>query len=146
VRRTATIALALVVLPGCGGGGGQSLTKEEYAAKADAICAKGREQQNSLGQPSTVKDLVTVADKTLTILDGAITDLSRLKPPASEKAISDQWLEQVRTLRNDLKEVREKAKNNDLKGLRQIAAASQEHNSRANALATELGMSVCNKD
>jgi hypothetical protein len=140
------IALVLVLLPGCGGGGGQALTKEQYAAKADAICAKGNEQRKGLGNPGSVADLVRVADKTLNILDDAISDLKKLEPPAGEKAIADQWLEQVSKLRDDLKQIRDKAKDKDLEALRQIAATSQAHNARANALATELGMSVCNRD
>ena len=140
------IALALFVLPGCGGGGGQALTKEEYAAKADAICKRGNEQRQGLGNPTNVAELAQVADKTLSVLDDAISDLSKLKPPASEKALADQWLTQIRKLREDLKQIRDKAKEKDLLALRQIAAASQDHNLRANDLATRLGMTVCNRD
>ena len=93
MRRAALIALALVVLlPGCGGGSGKPLTKEEYASKADAICGKYNEQTNALANPKNLSDLAKVADKTLPILDHAIRDIDKLEPPASEKALSDQWL------------------------------------------------------
>lgn len=147
MRRASSLALALVFLSGCGGGGsGPALTKQQYAAKADSICGKYNNQVNDLGSPTNLRDLATVADKTLPILAGAIDKLDALKPPASEKAKADQWLTQVRNLKDDLQEIRDKAKASDAPGIQSVLPKAQDHNSRSNSLAAELGMSVCNKD
>jgi hypothetical protein len=149
MRRALPVALALVfLLPGCGGGGGSGkpLTKEEYASKADAICGKYNQQINSLANPKNLSDLAKVADKTLPVLDHAITDIGKLEPPASEKALSDQWLAQVRNLKDDLQEIRDKAKSNDIQGVQAVVPKATDHNAKSNALASQLGMSVCNKD
>jgi hypothetical protein len=147
MRRAALMTLALAfVLAGCGGGSGKSLTKEEYASKADAICGKYSEQIKSFANPKNLSDLAKVADKTLPVLDQLSNDLSRLHPPASEKALSDQWLAQVRNLTDDLQEIRDKAQAGDLQALRAVVPKAQDHNSQSNQLATQLGMSVCNKD
>jgi hypothetical protein len=149
MRRAALIALALVVLlPGCGGGSGsgEPLTKEEYASKADDICGKYNEQANAFANPKNLSDLAKVADNTLSILDQAIGDLTKLQPPASEKALSDQWLAQVRNLKDDLQEIRDQAKADNMEGVRDVVPKATDHNSKANALASQLGMSVCNKD
>ena len=147
MRRALLIALALAfLLTGCGGGSGKQLTKAEYASKADAICGKYNEQITSFSNPKNLSDLAKVADKTLSVLDQAIGDLSKLVPPASEKALSDQWLTQVRNLKDDLQEIRDKAKANDMEGVQAVVPKATDHNSKANALATQLGMSVCNKD
>jgi hypothetical protein len=145
--RAALIALALaVLLPGCGGASGKPLTKEEYASKADAVCGKYNEQIKSFANPKNLSDLAKVADKTLPILDQAIADLTKLKPPASEKALADQWLTQVRGLKSDLQEIRDKAKTGDLQAVQAVVPRATDHNSKSNALAGQLGMSVCNKD
>jgi len=145
--RAAPIALALaLVLPGCGSGSSKPLTKEEYASKADAICGKYNQQTKSFANPKTLSDLVKVSDQTLPILDHAIRDLGKLHPPASEKTLSDQWLTQVRKLKDDLKEIRDQAKTGDIKAVQAVVPKAQDHNSRSNQLATQLGMSVCNKD
>jgi hypothetical protein len=149
MRRALPVALALVfLLPGCGGGGGSGkpLTKEEYASKADAICGKYNQQINSFENPKNLSDLAKVADKTLPVLDNAIRDIGRLEPPASEKALSDQWLTQVRNLKDDLQEIRDKAKAGSLDGVQAVVPKATEHNAKSNALASQLGMSVCNKD
>jgi hypothetical protein len=147
MRRALPIALALVFLfPGCGGGSGKALTKAEYASKADAICGKYNQQITAFANPKNLSDLVKVADKTLSILDQAIGDLSKLVPPVSEKALSDPWLTQVRNLKDDLQEIRDKAKANDMDGVRSVVPKATDHNSKSNALASQLGMSVCNKD
>ncbi len=149
MRRAALVAFALVVLlPGCGGGSGSGkpLTKEEYASKADPICGKYNEQANAFANPKNLSDLAKVADKTLPLLDQAIKDIDKLVPPASEKALSDQWLTQARGLKDDLKEIRDKAKAGDIQGVKAVVPKATEHNSKSNALATQLGMSVCNKD
>jgi hypothetical protein len=147
MRRAALIALALVfVLPGCGGGSGKPLTKEEYAAKADAICGKYSQQTKALTSPKTLSDLAKVADQTLPILDHAIKDLTKLQPPASEKALADQWVAQVTNLKDDLQQIRDKAKAGDIQAVQAVVPRARDDNSRSNQLATQLGMSVCNKD
>jgi len=147
MRRAALIALALVVLlPGCGGGSGAPLTKKEYASKADAICASTNSKIQSFGTPQSYPDLAKVTDKTLPLLDQAIRDIGKLKPPASEKAISDQWLTQWRNLRSDLQEIGDAAKTGNAQGVKAVLPKARDHNSKGNALATELGMSVCNQD
>ena len=148
MRRAALIALAIVlVLSGCGGGGsGSALTKEEYASKADAICGKYNQQINSFANPKNLSELAKIADKTLPVLDSAINDISKLEPPASEKALSDQWLTQVRNLKDDLQEIRDQAKAGKIAGVRAVVPKATDHNAQSNALAAQLGMTVCNKD
>lgn len=149
MRRAALVAFALVVLlPGCGGSGsGKPLTKEEYASKADAICGKSNEQANAIAKDlKNLSDLAKAADKTLPVLDQAIKEIEKLEPPASEKALSNQWLTQVRALKDGLREIRDKAKASDNQGLKAAVAKAAEHNSQSNALAAQLGMSICSKD
>jgi hypothetical protein len=148
VKHAAVLLLALLFVSGCGGGGGGSkrLSRAEYASKADAVCGKYNQQTRALQNPTSLSELAKVADKTLPILDNAIRDLRKLKPPANEQATVDEWLAGVENLKGDLTEIRDKAKGNDMAGVQAVVPKAQEHNTRSNQLATQLGMSVCNRD
>ncbi len=144
--------LAVLVAAGCGGGGGGSssepLTREQYASKADSVCGNYSQQAKALApaDPSNLSEFANVADKTLPLLDNALKDLRKLKPPADERATADRWLAAIEQLKADLKEIRDKAKSNDLQGLQGLIPKATADNQKANALATQLGMTVCNKD
>jgi len=139
--------LLLVFLTACGGGGGgPRLTKEEFASKADAICGKYNQQVKALDNPSSLKELADVADQTIPILHDAVRDLGKLNPPESEQDTVDQWLDEVEKLEGDLEEIRDKANDDDMQGVQDVVPKADEHNRRSNELATELGMTVCNKD
>ena len=125
---------------------GQRLTKEQYAAKADAICGKYNRKISTLANPQNLPELAKVADQTLVVLDDAISELKRLRAPAAEQAKADQWLSQVDNLKEDLTEIRDAAKAKDMRAVRAVVPKAEEHNRRSNALATELGMTVCNSD
>jgi hypothetical protein len=146
VSRTFLLALVPVLaFAGCGGDG-KRLSRAEYASKADAICQKGRDQTNRLQRPANLPDLADVADQTLPILDGALHDLRELEPPADEQGTVDRWLAEVEKLKDDVEEIRDKAKANDRVGVGAVAVKARDHNARANELATVLGMHVCNTD
>jgi chromosome segregation ATPase len=147
VRRATFLILAIGLAAGCGGAaGGERLTKQEYAAKADAICGKYNGEVRQLSNPQNLSELEQVANQTLTILGDAIRDLKKLKPPASEQAKADQWLTQVENLEDDLTEIRDRAKDKNMQAVQAVVPKAEEHNRRSNALATELGMTVCNSD
>lgn len=148
MRSASFLLLAVLLAAGCGGGGGsgERLTRADYASKADAICGKYNQQTKALANPTNLSGLADVADKTLPILDNALNDLKDLRPPESEQATADQWLAEVEKLKGDLTEIRDKANDNDIKGVQAVVPKATEHNTTANQLATQLGMTVCNKD
>jgi hypothetical protein len=147
VRQASCLVLALTLLAGCGGNGsgsGKALSKEEYASKSDAVCAKYNDEAKALPQPKNLSEFADFADKTLPILDNALSDLKDLKPPADEQSIAAQWIAQVELLRDDVQETRDKAEARDAQAVQTLAAKAEEHNARSNELATRLGMAVCN--
>jgi hypothetical protein len=99
-----------------------------------------------LSNPQNLSELEQVADQTLSVLASAIRDLKKLNPPASEQAKADQWLSQVENLEEDLTEIRDGAKDKNMRAVQAVLPKAEEHNRRSNALATELGMTVCNSD
>jgi hypothetical protein len=144
--------LAGVAAGGCGGnggsgggGGGERLSRADYAAKADALCIKYNQKTKSIGQAKNLEEVAAAFDKALPILDNALADLRRLKPPANEQATADRWLAQSEVLQGDLTKMRERARANDLKGVRAAFTRAVRDAGRANQSAAKLGMKVCSK-
>ena len=99
MRRTFLLAASLLLVA-CGSGGDHRLSKEEYAKRADAICARFNRQQPSLpsAQNVTARQVARLADRTLPLLDRSIADLRRLAPPKEEQQLADRWLAALRRL------------------------------------------------
>jgi hypothetical protein len=146
VRRASTLLLAAVLLAGCGGGSGKPLSRAQYASKADAICGKYKRDTNALARPANLADLAKVADQVLPILDHARSDLRKLRPPAAEQGTADAWLKQFDVIIDDVKKIRDKAKDNDTAGVEALATPALQHDQHANELAKQLGLKVCSKD
>src|SRR5438046_6383047 len=100
VRRAFPLLLALVFAAGCGGGGssGQRLTREQYAARADAICTKYKQKSDAISRPATLPDLAKIADQVLPLLDDARGELRSLRPPEHEEATAKAWLDEFDVL------------------------------------------------
>jgi hypothetical protein len=147
LRASLLALLALALLSACGGSSsGPRLTKEQFAAKADAICGRYNKQVQALANPSNLKELADVADQTIPILHNAMRDIRKLRPPVSEQDTVDEWFDEVDKLEDDLDEIRDNAEDNDMKGVQAVVPKATAHNRRSNELATELGMTVCNSD
>jgi hypothetical protein len=146
VRQALLLLATLILAAGCGGDAGKRLTKDEYASRADAICAKYNREVGELATPETFSEVADVADRTLTVLGKAIADLKKLNPPVIEKARVDQWLSQIENLEEDLKEIHDAAEAKDRQAMQAVVPKAEEHNRRSNALAAELGLTICNSD
>jgi hypothetical protein len=148
VRRASTLLLAIVVLAGCGGSGssGQRLTRDEYAKQADAICGKYKQKTDALSRPATLPDLADVADQVLPLLDDARGELRALRPPQHEQATANAWLDEFDVIVDDVKKIRDAAKKNDAAAVQDAAVPALQHDRHSNDLASQLGMTVCNKD
>ena len=147
VRRASPLLLAILVVAGCGGSSnGQRLTREQYAAKADAVCGKYKQKTDALSRPATLSDLADVSDQVLPLLHDARGELSRLRPPENEQATATAWLDEFDVIISDIEKIRDAAKKNDAAAVRAAAQRALPHNQRSNNLATQLGMTVCNTD
>lgn len=137
VLRAAFLVLGIAVAAGCGG--------RSYTAKADAICSKYTKQTNALAKPRNIAELAVLADMTLPILDQAAKELGALQPPPGKRVAADQWLAQFRKLREDVQEIRDRARSRDSKGVAAVALRAQQDNAKSNELGTRLGFKVCNR-
>ena len=99
----AAVAIAALVLAGCGGGGGKSerLTKSEYEAKITAI---GKDVGDRLGKTlsGTKKNSKAAIDKATSALREFVDELDKVNPPAEIESTHADLIKGMRQLADDL--------------------------------------------
>jgi hypothetical protein len=133
----------LALAAGCGASSGGRLSKKDYAAKADAVCAKYNKKIKNLGNPRSLADLAAFADKAIPIAQKGNDELRALKPPKDEESTASAWLKQNDKVLDAIKKLRDAAKKNDRKGIEKSLSEGNSANTASNKLARNLGLSTC---
>jgi hypothetical protein len=136
------LGLAALIIAGCGGGG--RLSEDEYAARANSICADFNAKVKAVGSPGTSLDsLARYADRLIPIFVDGLGRLKKLKPPKDEQAIADQWLKNGDDQLVLVKELRDAAKKGDQAEVKRLGALSDANNKKSDVLARRLGATTC---
>jgi len=148
VRRASLLLLTVVSLTACSGGGssGQRLTRDQYAAQADAVCSKYKKQADTLKRPASLAGLAQFANRVaLPLLRNARGELRKLRPPADEQTTANAWLDEFDVTIHDVEKIRDSANNDDRPAVVSAARLALKHDQHSNAVARQLGMTVCSK-
>ncbi len=78
----AAALVAAVALAGCGGGGSDSLSADEFRSQADAICADANAKTDALGEPTSAATFLPYLRAGLPIQEAQLGKLEALKPPS----------------------------------------------------------------
>lgn len=78
------LVLPIVLLASCGGGGG--LSKADYIAKAEALCAKANADVKKLTFPTAQEGIGPYVGQIIVVAQAATDGLKALEPPKADKA------------------------------------------------------------
>jgi hypothetical protein len=138
----------VLVLCSCGGGGSSSskrLNKEQFAAKANALCTEFSKQAGKAGSTQTAAQTIAFFNKMLPLNKKFFADFGKLKPPADEEAAVNQIVglgkEQVARIKTMIALIKGKDRTQADKLTRKGAA----NLTARQILFTELGINVCAK-
>lgn len=122
------------------------MTRDQYAAQADAICSKYKRKADTLSRPASLASLARFADRVaLPLLREARADLRKLRPPEDEAATANAWLGEFDVTIDDVEKIRDAANKNDRPAVVSAARLALKHDQHSNEVAGQLGMTVCNK-
>jgi hypothetical protein len=154
IRAAAFVVLAVLAagaVAGCGGDGGGP-SKQDFADKADKICADVTKRVSALNStaPSSVADLTNFIELLKKTVKGGITRLQALETPKGEtgatakqftETLDREYKEQVLPALNQLERAVVKRDKKALKAASKRLKQAQ--NQKSNQLAAQLGATRC---
>ena len=154
-RRLVIIGLlaigAALVLSSCGGGGDKRLTKEQFAAKAGALCvsfkqdeAAARKAAGNLATP-TPKVLIAYLEQTTPLYEKRIAGLKKLKPPTDEAATVKQIVALETKEAGVARQLIAALKKTDVAKANTLLTAGNTNSTQARNLYKKLGITDCAK-
>jgi small-conductance mechanosensitive channel len=152
VRRRPLAGLAVLgaaaLIAGCGGGGSDSLSADEFREQADAICADGDEATDALTAPTTPEQILPFLQTGLPISDEQRERIAALDPPDELQAAFDEAQDLNQQRRDLLQQAVERieAGEDPEAVLRELDPQLDQLQEESRAKARELGLAVCGAD
>jgi hypothetical protein len=147
-RRLGTLCLlvigAVLVLTSCGGGS-KRLTKEQFAAKANTLCAAFNKQVNAVPTPKTIAEAATSFEKLLPLDRKLVADMKALKPPANEEKAVNQAIALGEDQANRADALIAALKKNDLTKVNALIKEGNTNTAKSKPLFTQIGATECAK-
>jgi hypothetical protein len=140
----ALLVVGAIVLGGCGGGSqGKRLTKAEFAAKTNRLCADYRQKTKALGIPKGTTETVTLLGKYKALFEGMVVDFKQLKPPADEQASVDRITAISEEQLGILDRMITALKRNDTASWKKLAAQGDAMDRESNRIFRQLRVTTC---
>jgi hypothetical protein len=134
-------AVTLVVAAGCGGGNG--VTRAEWARDADAICAEYERRYKSLGTADELPDLARLLGRAVVLLDEERAAIDRLEVPAEDEPRVRQLLAHLDSARAAASRARTSARRGDENAVMVAIGESESAAAQAQHIARDLGADTC---
>jgi hypothetical protein len=147
IRCYAVVGACALVLAGCGGGGGERLSKGEFTKRANAICSSlGRRSQPIRRQRTrTLADLASVSNSLADVLSDGLSRLDALKEPKDVEHDFARLIATGRRLAGSLHDLADAAAKADTARARRATAAVARLNAEIPRLAGRLRLNECAK-
>jgi hypothetical protein len=147
VRRALGFTLFLAGLAaGCGGGGGDRLSQEEFQQQADAICEKYDKKIQALGSPQSPADIPAYVQKGIPLLRQGIAELRALNPPADVEDDYNRMLDETAKAIPAAEKLADAAEKSDAAAVQDAIKEGQQADEASDELATKLGLDRCAAD
>jgi hypothetical protein len=141
--RVGAIALTVVALVASGcGSSSKPLTRAELTAKANAICRTVAAKISSKSA-STQQQIGRVAEELASFEQTALTNLSKLVPPAELESDWKQFVAGAQTLAENTAKLGEYAKANNLKAAKGLIRSSEATQKQMVTIAKRDGLHAC---
>lgn len=150
-RRTLAGVAALgaaALIAGCGGGGSDALSGDEFRERADAICADADERLDTLTEPSTGDEVLPFLQAGLPIADEELQRLGELEAPDDLQATLDEAQDLNQQRQDLIQQAADRIEGGEdpQAVVGEVDPELERLREEARAKARELGLTVCGTD
>ena len=146
MRLLVLAALGLLVLAGCGGGGDNKLSDDDFRAQANALCVAYSKKVNALPDPGGYGELADYASDAHAALVVALDRLKELHPSDALEDDYAKWLASANRSLERVDQLRHAAEDENDTKIQQLSAAAKAEDVDADRIATRLGIAECAND
>lgn len=142
-RPATIVAVGLVVvilLAACDDSG---LSKEEFIARADEICADVNAKTQELEQPRDPGEFTRFARRAQAITQQAVADLRELDPPEDDAALIDRMIDKIEEAVSVLPEIGDAVAAEDFQRVQELGMQVQDNAQEAQEIAQNYGFEEC---
>lgn len=141
----AAVAIVLATTAACGGGDASEspLTKEEYAARANEICAELLPGSPTFPGTSDLEVLADFMDEALPVSEELLRRLSELTPPPELTKVADERFAFAEEQFDLSRMMRDAARRGDREELTKLVKTAGQQQAREERLHRELGWTEC---
>jgi len=134
----------VLVLCSCGGGSSNKrLTKEQFAAKANALCVTFNKQVSAIGKPKTTAEQIARVKKLLPLDRKLVADVEKLNPPTSEAAAAKRVVALGKEQADRIDALLAAISKKDAAQIKKLIAQGDANQKESEALFTKLGIKEC---
>ncbi|MHB1242588.1 MAG: hypothetical protein ACYC1P_04190 [Gaiellaceae bacterium] len=137
--RGALTLFALVLLAGCGGGGGG----EDFPRSATAVCEQANQRITELGTPASFTETQLYARQAKDAVGDEIDAFENLEPPAEDADAVDLYLETLRERERLLANLAEAADATSMDDVREVGSQIAALDATAREQGTAAGIAAC---
>ncbi len=137
-----------LVLGGCGGGsggGGERLSKEQFAAKANALCVTFDKANKEAGTPATLAETISYFEKLIPVYEKRVAELDKLKPPADEEATVNRIVVLEKKEVGLANQLLAALKKNDLEAANELIKSGNANSEEAKGFYKKVSIAECAK-
>ena len=136
-------ALAALTAAGCGGGGGKTLTKQEYQAGLNKICDRANRSLGALQITNSMRSFKDHGPQVLDIVQNTVAKFKALKPPKELKDAANRFNDANDNTLRDIEDAVKAAQAGDQTKFNQAGQRAQNDGRESNAAARAVGATHC---
>ena len=146
MRMLALAAFLALLLAGCGGGGDDKLSDDDFRSQANALCVAYSKKVNALPDPGGYGELADYAAQAHKALVVALDGLKDLHPSDTLKDDYAKWLASAGRSLERVDQLEQAANAKSDAEIQRLSAAANAEDVRADRLATRIGIAECAND